>query len=171
MTKKHDTKKIDAKKQTDTTYDELVASREELKEVKEKLLRCYADFDNYKKRNQKDKQYNEFLTKKNYLLELLDIKELLLTALDDNDPKKGLQMLLNRLEKFFESENIKYIDCIENPFNHELHHAVATIDKPEIEDNIIIEEVKKGYRVGDQVLRPSHVIVSKKKCEEKKQNE
>jgi molecular chaperone GrpE len=142
-----------------------------LKEVKEKLLRCYADFDNYKKRIVKDKQVNEYNTKKIYLLELLDIKELLLNALDDNDPKKGLQILLNRLEKFFDSENIKYIDCVENPFDHELHHAVATIDKPEMENNIIIEEVKKGYKVGDQVLRPSHVIVSKKKCEEIKQNE
>ena len=97
---------------------------------------------------------------------LLDIKELLLQALDDNDPKEGLRVLLKKLEQFLEEEHISYINCIGKTFNHSLHHAVTTIEKVDEENNIIIEEVKKGYMVDDQVLRPSHVIVVKNKCEE-----
>ena len=119
----------------------------------------------------KDKEMHEFEIKKIYLSELIDIKELLLQALDDNDPKEGLRILLKNLENFFESEKISYIESIGKQFNHELHHAVTIIDKSDSEENTIIEEIKKGYKVDNKVLRPSHVIVSKKECEEEKNNE
>lgn len=181
MTKKTKSKeKTDTKKSENLTkvkeevtlQKELDKVSQELKNQKDKLLRCYADFDNYKKRIQKEKKSNEHNLKRIYLSELLDIKELFLQALNDDDnPKEGLRILFNKLEQFFESENIKYIECIGKSFNHELHHAVSTIDKLDTEDNIIIEEIKKGYLVGDMVLRPSQVIVSKKKCEEEEINE
>lgn len=171
---KTDTKKSEKQtkvKEETILREELDKVSQELKNQKDKLLRCYADFDNYKKRIQKEKKSNEHDLKKIYLSELLDLKELFLQALDDDDPKEGLRILFNKLERFFESENIKYIECIGKSFNHELHHAISTIDKLDTEDNIIIEEIKKGYLVGDMVLRPSHVIVSKKKCEEEEINE
>ena len=90
---------------------------------------------------------------------------------EDKDPKKGLHVLLNQLEQFFNSENIKYIDCIKKPFDHTLHDAKATVNSSDSEENIIIEEIKKGYMVDDYVIRPSHVVVTKKKCEEETVNE
>ena len=53
-------------------------------------------------------------------------------------------------------------------FDHNLHHAITTIEKDDCEDDIIIEEVKKGYMINEKILRPSHVIVSKKENMEKK---
>lgn len=175
MTKKIEkNENTDAKKSKKSTMksreqelkDEVNNLSTEIKRIKEKLIRCYADFDNYKKRILKENDSSIFKIKKNYLLELLDIKELILKALDDNDPKDGLRIVLKQLEKFFESEKIKYIECIEKPFDHKYHHAVITVEKPDFEDNMVIEEIKKGYLVEDNVLRPSHVVVSKKKCEE-----
>jgi len=138
----------------------------EVKEQKNKFLRCLADFDNYKKRITKERQSTEFQIKKKYLIEIIDIKELILQAIKDNNPKHGLQIILKRLDQFFESENIKYIECIEKPFDFEYHHAMTTVEKNDCEDNTIIEEIKKGYLVEDKVLRPSQVIVAKKICEE-----
>ena len=154
-----------------TVQEELDKVYLDLKNQKDKLLRCYADFDNYKKRVEKEKKSNEHKIKKLYLSEILDIKELFLQVLNDENPKEGLRILSNKLEQFFESEKIKYIECIGKSFNHEMHHAVSTIEMNDTEDNIVIEEIKKGYLVEDLVLRPSHVIVSKKKCEEEEINE
>jgi len=176
MTKKtNNKKKTDAKEskinKEQKLQEELDNLSNELKIQKDKLIRCYADFDNFKKRNQKEKKVNEYNIKKIYLSELLDIKELFLQALEDENPKEGLRILVNKLEQFFESEKIKYIECIGKSFNHEMHHAVSTIEMNDTEDNIVIEEIKKGYLVEDLVLRPSHVIVAKKKCEEEEINE
>jgi len=176
MTKKtKNKKKTDAKEpkidKEQKLLDDLEKLNNELKNQKDKLLRSYADFDNYKKRVEKEKKRNENKIKKIYLAEILDIKELFLQALDDEDPKEGLRILSNKLEQFFESEKIKYIECIGKSFNHEFHHAISTIESDDFEDNIVIEEIKKGYLVEDLVLRPSHVIVAKKKCEEEEINE
>ena len=140
---------------------EIEVLQKELKQQKDKLIRCYADFDNYKKRVLKDKESQAFELKKHYLSELLDVKELLLQSLDDKNPKDGLRIIFNKLEQFLEAENIKYIDCIEKPFDHTLHHAVTTIYKPDKKENTVIEEIKKGYLIEDKLLRPSQVIVSK----------
>jgi molecular chaperone GrpE len=180
MTKKSTEKtKTDAKKSEKNEkktaekklQDENHQLKEDLKNQKDKLIRFFADFDNYKKRVEKERNSSEFQLKKKYLLELLDIKEILLQALDDKDPKEGLRIILNQLEQFFKSENIKYIECIEHPFNHDIHHAVTIVETSDKDDNIIIEEVRKGYLVDNQVLRPAHVIVSKKKCEEELKDE
>ena len=101
-------------------------------------------------------------TKKKYLEELLDIYDLLKKAFDDKNPKNGLKLIINNIEKFLEKEHIKQIKCIGEKFNHNIHHAITTLEKNDCEDNTIIEEIKKGYMLNDKILRPSHVIVAKK---------
>lgn len=135
----------------------------ELKEKEDKLLRSYADFQNLKKRTEKELRLREEEIKKKYILELLDLNELLKKAYDDKDPKEGLKLMINNINNFFEKEQIKSINCIGEKFNHNFHHAITTIEKDNCEDEIIVEEVKKGYMINDKLLRPSHVIVLKKK--------
>ena len=101
--------------------------------------------------------------KRKYLSELIDLNEILKKAYEDKNPKQGLKLILNNLEKFFETENIKYIDCMGKSFDHTVHHAVTIIEKNDCENDTIVEEVKKGYMIGDSLLRPSQVIVAKKK--------
>ncbi|UCF12199.1 MAG: nucleotide exchange factor GrpE [Thermoplasmatales archaeon] len=137
--------------------------KKELKEKNDKHLRVCADIQNYQKRMEKELQRNEDEIKKKYLSELIDINELLKKAYEDKNPKQGLKLILNNLEKFFEKEHIKYIDCLGKSFDHSLHHAVTIVEKNDCENDTIIEEIKKGYIIGESLLRPSQVIVAKKK--------
>ena len=134
----------------------------EIKQKNDKLLRCIADFQNYQKRIEKELICRENEIKKKYLEELINLHELLEKANEDKNPKEGIKLLINNVEKFFEKEQIKPIKCIGKKFDHCIHHAITIIEKNNCEDNTVIEEVKKGYMLKDQLLRPSHVIVAKK---------
>jgi molecular chaperone GrpE len=160
--KSTDIKKDESDKKNDSLKKENKKLKEELKEKEEKLLRSYADFQNYQKRIEKELVIKEEEIKKKYLSELLDLNELLKKAYEDNNPKDGLKLMINNIEKIFEKEQIKCIDCVGKKFDHNLHHAVTTINKDDCEDNLIIEEVKKGYTINEKLLRPSMVIVVKK---------
>ena len=139
--------------------------KEELKSSRDKLLRSLADFQNYQKRIQKELQDVEEETKIKYLNEILDLYELLKKAYEDKNPKQALDLIIKNIESLLQNENIRYIDCIGKPFNHNLHHAITTVNMDGYEDNIIIDEIKKGYMIGDKLLRPSQVVVVKKKQE------
>ncbi|MEA3457259.1 MAG: nucleotide exchange factor GrpE [Candidatus Thermoplasmatota archaeon] len=142
--------------------EEVKSIKQDLKEKEDKLLRSYADLQNYQKRAGKELQINRMELKKKYLTELIDIKELLTSAYEDNNPKKGLKLIIGNLDNFFEREQVKYIDCIGKTFDHNIHHAVNTIEKNDCENETIVEEVKKGYLLNDTLLRPSQVIVAKR---------
>lgn len=137
--------------------------KNQIKQLNDKYLRTLADFQNFQKRSEKELLCNEEEIKKIYIIELIDLYELLKKALKDKNPKEGLKLLINNVEKFMEKERIKAINCIGQKFDHNLHHAITTIEKNECDDDIVIEEVKKGYILDDKLLRPSHVIVTKKK--------
>jgi molecular chaperone GrpE len=145
-------------KKNEKTKTEL---KKELKESEEKLLRSIADFQNYEKRMQKEIKCIEEQTKEKYLSELIDLTELLKKAINDKNPKEALKLMLNNVENFFEKEQIKKIECVGEKFDHNFHHAVTTIEKDDCENNTIVEEVKKGYMIGEKILRPSQVIVAK----------
>jgi molecular chaperone GrpE len=151
------------KKDSNEIKKEIKKLKLELKEKEDKLLRSYADFQNLKKRTEKELKIIEEDVKKKYVLELLDLSELLKKAYEDENPKEGLKLMINNINNFFEKEQIKTINCIGQKFNHNFHHAITTIEKNDCEDQTIVEEVKKGYMINDKLLRPSHVIVSKKK--------
>jgi molecular chaperone GrpE len=136
---------------------------QEIMDKNDKYLRTLADFQNYQKRMEKELQAQKEDIKKKYLLELLDLTELLKKAYEDSDPKSGLKLLLENLDKFLEKEGITYIDCKGKPFNYQLHNAISTIEQSECVDGTILDEIKKGYLVGEKLLRPAHVIVAKKK--------
>jgi molecular chaperone GrpE len=133
------------------------------KNEKDLLLRNIADLQNQKKREDKNYKIETNILKKRYLIEIIDILDLINKAYDDKNPKIGIKLIINQIEKFLDNENIKYIECLGKTFNHKIHHAITTIEKKDCEDEIIIDELKKGYYINDEILRPSHVIVSKKK--------
>ena len=143
--------------------DTLQQLQRELKEKNDKLLRSYADLQNYQKRMEKELAALEDEIKKKYLVEIIDLYEMLKKAYEDNDPKSGLKLLLNNLDALFEREQVKYVDCVGKTFDHEVHHAISTVEKENCIDGEIIKEAKKGYYLGEKLLRPSQVIVAKKK--------
>ncbi|UCD12912.1 MAG: nucleotide exchange factor GrpE [Thermoplasmatales archaeon] len=157
--KKTDTLELKIKK----LKKEVKQLQKDLEEKNDKLLRIHADLQNYQKRMEKELISKEEEIKRKYLAEIIDLNEILKKAYEDKNPKQGLKLILNNLEKFFEKEHIKYIDCMGKSFDYVIHHAVTTVEKNDCESDTIVEEVKKGYMVGDKLLRPSQVIVAKKK--------
>ena len=164
-------KSIENKKQSQNALQEKIKELEEqikklqieVNDKNDKYLRTLADYQNYQKRIEKEINCRGEDLKKKYLFELLDFQELLKKAYEDKDPKEGLKLLINNFNKFFEKEDIKYIECKGKTFDHTFHHAISTMEKDDCVDGTIVEEVKKGYMIGDKLLRPSHVIVVKKK--------
>jgi len=166
-TKQSTRKKKDSNvKKTDNLKKEVEKLKQELKEKDDKLLRSYADLQNYQKRIEKELQHREDDSKKKYLSELIDINEFIKKAYEDSSPKEALKLILHNLNSFFEKEQIKCIDCVGKPFNHNLHHAISTVEKEDCENEIVVEEIKKGYLIDGKLLRPSQVIVAKKKEDE-----
>ena len=165
MIPKHttDKKKDSTSKKPVSLKKEFENLKKDLKEKEQQLLRSFADFQNFQKRMDKELILKEEETKKKYISELIDLKELLKKAYEDNNPKEGLKLMINNIENFFEKEKIKCIDCMGKKFDHNFHHAVTTLEKEDCENDIVIEEVKKGYMINDKLMRPSHVVVSKKK--------
>jgi molecular chaperone GrpE len=143
--------------------EEITKLQIDIKDKNDKFLRTLADYQNYQKRMEKEITCREEDIKKRYLNELLDFQELLKKAYEDNDPKEGLKLLINNFDKFFEKEGIRHIECKGKPFDHTFHHAISTMEQNDCADGTILEEVKKGYMIGDKLLRPSQVIVVKKK--------
>jgi len=68
-----------------------------------------------------------------------------------------------------EKEQIKAIDCVGKSFDHNLHHAISTVEKDNCKNETIVEEIKKGYLIGNKLLRAAQVIVAKKKKADKKE--
>ena len=137
--------------------------KQDIKNKEDKLIRSYADFQNYQKRKEKELQTEKIKIKNNYISEIIDILDLLKNAYNDKNSKKGLKLIILNIEKILEKEQVKYIDCIGKSFDHNLHHAVSTIEKDNCENGIVVEEVKKGYLMGNTLLRPAQVIVANKK--------
>ncbi len=140
----------------------------ELELQKDKYLRLYAEFENYKKRINKDKEEllnygNEALLYE--LLPVIDNLELALkhAAADTNGLAQGVENTLKEFLKVIEKFGVTQVTALGEKFNPELHHAMTQIQRDDVEENIIVEEYRKGYRMKDKTLRPSLVAVSKKK--------
>ena len=143
--------------------EELLQLRTEVNDKNDRYLRTLADYQNYQKRMEKELLACEEEQKKKYLLEILDFQELLKKAYEDPDPKDGLKLLLCNLEKFLQKEGVTAIECKGKPFNHMVHFAISTVEPQNCEEGTIVDEIKKGYMIGEKLLRPSQVIVAKKK--------
>jgi len=150
---------------------EIERLKQELNEKNDKLLRSYADLQNYQKRIEKEIACKEEETRKKYLLEIIDLYELLKKAYENNNPKDGIQAILQNIQHLLEIEQVSVIDCLGKSFDHYCHYAISTIEKNDCKDGQIVDEIKKGYMIGSKILRPSQVVVAKNKNINKKEGE
>lgn len=141
---------------------------EKLKEAEDKYLRVHADFENIKKRLEKEKyQAIDYASEKfaKDLLPVIDTLELALghmqSGADMEKLKEGVQLTLDNLTKVFERHGIKSVSH-EEGFDPNLHEAVMQSASDEHEDNQVIAVLQKGYMLKDRILRPSLVNVCKK---------
>lgn len=152
--------------------------KNEAKDYYDRLLRAHADFENHKKRIQKDKQELIRSIREDIILEFLPVLDNLQRAMNhtkgynSNDPLvEGLNITLNQFHDTLKKFEVSPIDSVSKPFDPNLHEAygqVATNDRP---PNTIMEELQKGYLIKDRLLRPALVMVAVDKSTESGDND
>ncbi|OGF66988.1 MAG: nucleotide exchange factor GrpE [Candidatus Fischerbacteria bacterium RBG_13_37_8] len=139
-------------------------------ELYDRLLRKLADFNNYRKRIEKEKQeYYNFATA-NLMRDILPVVDNFEKAIaqfeNHDDPSfKGIELICRQLEDILRKHGVHAIESNGKPFDPAFHEAVGTGEVEEIDDNIILEEYQKGYMMHDKLLRPSMVRVNVKKMQ------
>lgn len=140
-----------------------VLQADELSSTKEQLLRCLAEYDNYRKRSTREREVT-FTNGVSYaaqkLLPILDALLMASTApCNDEEYKKGIEMLVSKGKDIFEAIGITEIVAQDELFDPELHAAVMQqqSDKP---PGTVLSVLQPGYRCGDKVVRHATVVVS-----------
>src|SRR5580765_2560577 len=161
---------------------ELVASRAELKrlqaevaEAKEAAARRQADFENYRKRVERDRGETHNRMVGDVARKLLPVVDNLTRALDaersvENRESKefrhflhGIELISKQLNDVLESLGITAIEAVGQKFDPHIHEAVVTEPSEEYEPDTVTEEIARGYKMGDRLLRPSMVKVAARK--------
>lgn len=151
----------------DKLNEKINSLTEENEALQDRLLRLQAEFENYKRRTNKErveerKYQSQALA--NELLPVLDNFERALQVEVNEENKsiiEGITMVYNQFLEAFKSEGIEEIETENKPFDPNLHHAVMQVEDDEYESNIIVEELQKGYKLKDRVIRPAMVKVNK----------
>ena len=158
------------KNNQDVLVDEL---KLKLKDTEDKLLRSLAENDNLRKRHDKEIEDNSKYAIKNLSYSLLNVADNLQRALesipnseasglDDNVIKNlviGIKAVEKELIDSLEKHGVTKFDSINQKFNPEIHQAVSKVHD-EKADGTIVEEMQKGFKIGDRLLRPAMVVVS-----------
>lgn len=148
---------------------EIELLKEQLEEQKNKLLRALADFDNYKKRTQSERLQVIQFANETLITELLPVVDNFSRAMAaaekiqvNDELQKGLALVKKQVEDILRKHGAEEILALGKPYDPNFHEAIMQKehDGP---DGIVIEEVQKGYTFHGRVIRPSMVIVSKKK--------
>lgn len=146
---------------------ELEKLQAELQEQQQRTLRVQADFDNFRRRTQKEKEdLGKYASSKliTELLPVIDNFERALQASEENPEfesfSKGVNMIFRQLESVLATEGLSAMKSVGEPFNPEYHQAIMQVESDEFEEGIVVEEVQKGYMLKDKVLRPAMVKVS-----------
>jgi len=145
----------------------------EVAELKDKLLRKAAEFENYKRRTEND-QINlitfaaePFIQK---LLPVIDDFERSLEHVDEaqdiNAIKQGLKLIYDKLMKVLDEQGVKKIEAVGNPFDVDYHEALMQRPDDSVEPHTVLNEIEKGYTYKDKVIRHAKVIVSEEKSSE-----
>ena len=161
-----DAEQENAQKQTEkkakkTKKDaELEKALSELASTKDLLLRTAAEFDNFKKRTEREKTSIAEYAKCNIIKELLPIfdnADRALSAPDGADYAKGLEMIIKQFAALPQKLSISEVATVGDTFDPNLHEAVMHIEDEELGENVVAEVLQKGYMYNDTVLR--HAMV------------
>lgn len=138
-------------------------------EMKDKYLRLFAEFDNYKKRAAKERMEMIKLAGEDIVKDLLpvidDFERALKQVGDSKDMqsvKEGMQLIYHKLLRNLESKGVKQMNALEQDFNADYHEAVTEIPAPS--DKLkgkVIDELEKGYYLNDRIIRYAKVVVGK----------
>ncbi len=153
-------------KEESTKTAEIVEEKEktELAELTDRYKRLFAEFENYKKRNLKEKETLRNMLVSDIMTSILPIIDNLEKAINagtkDTAYEEGIKMVLKQLKDVLAYNGVKEIKTVGEQFDPELHEAVSHVTDEKLGKNIIKEEFRKGYIIGTKVIRHSMVIVA-----------
>lgn len=155
---------------THTQMQELKDKAAKADEYWNRLLREAADFENYKKRAARERQdalkyANEGLLQK--LLPILDNFEMALSAANADGGstdaiKKGVEMIHSQLKSALLESGLEEIDAANKKFDPNFHEAVSQKETADVPEDQVVQQVRKGYKFRDRLIRPATVVVAKK---------
>ncbi|MCR4429838.1 MAG: nucleotide exchange factor GrpE [Tepidanaerobacteraceae bacterium] len=164
--------------QTDASYDDLKQKIEalekalddkqkEIDEYKSRWYRVQADFDNYRKRTQKEIQEIHLYAAEQLIKDILPVVDNFERALDSIEDRegpvyKGIQLIYQQLKNLLERYEVREIEAVGKIFDPRFHEAVMQMESHEHENDTVIEVLQKGYLYHAKVIRPSMVKVAKK---------
>ena len=157
----------------DENIDEIQSLNEKLKICEDKYLRIHADFENIKKRMEKEKYTAISYAHEQFardLLPIIDALDMALNTCDKDDcdvnenlldkVKEGIVLTIEQFKKVFEKHGVELVDMDEG-FNPNFHEAVMQLESKDKKSGEILEVFQKGYKIKDRVLRPAMVSIVK----------
>lgn len=154
--------KVEEKKEQHKKQE--MVPKQDYDELDDRYKRILAEFENYKKRSQKEREnlYSSILG---------DVVEVFLPVVDnlenaakietkDEEYKKGIELVLKQFQDTLSSKGVEEIKAVGETFDPQLHEAVSSIQDGKLGDKEIAEEYRKGYKIGNKVIRHSMVVVA-----------
>lgn len=160
------TEEANSQDEKNNTEDEISKLNKKINELNDSLLRTAAEFDNFKKRTEKEKSQIYSNAATNTIKEFLDVFDSLEKAGEicekqpDHDVSKGIILTINQYKKAFEKLNITEINPLNDIFDPSMHNAVMHIEDDKYAANIVCEVFQKGYKINDNVIRFAMVKVA-----------
>ena len=137
---------------------------QQIEELTDRLKRSMAEFDNYRKRTEKEKSSMYIIGAKDIvekMLPIVDNFERGLAQAPENDPfAEGMKMIYKQMMTAFDEMGVKPIEAVGKDFDPNLHNAVMHVEDESVGENIVVEEFQKGYTYKDFVVRHSMVKVA-----------
>jgi molecular chaperone GrpE len=154
-----------------TPEDRAAALAAERDELKDRMLRIAAEFENWKKRARKEKDDAVAVAKESVLRDMLEVADNLERAtsaqakggdgaVDGAAVLKGVGLVLRVSQQKLERYEVKPFDVAGQPFDPRVHEAVSRVESAEVPSGSVVAELQKGYKVGERLLRPALVSVS-----------
>jgi len=156
----------DSEAQNMDLKQQLEAEKKRSEDCLTRLSYLQADFDNLRKRCDRQIQQVSQYSNERIIIQLLEVVDELelavKTAKNSNNAETlidGVEMTLKRMRKVLEQEGVSAIECEGKPFDPSKHNAIAAIERNDVEICAVLEEVRKGYIMKDKIIRPSIVKV------------
>ena len=158
-------KNIEIEKNLDLKENTILQEKQlELDDLNDRYKRIMAEFENFKKRSQKEKEnlYNSVLG--DIIIGMLPIMDNLDGAVSaeckDEKYKQGVELVQKQFKDFLQENNVEEIKTEGETFDPSLHEAISMVQTPDKQSQEIVQEYRKGYKIGTKVIRHSMVVVA-----------
>jgi molecular chaperone GrpE len=149
--------------------EQLQKLTQERNDFKDQLLRTMADFQNYRKRVRDDQRQIEERANERLIVDLLPVLDNFERAIAGMEAgssldavMEGVRAIDRQFRAILDQQKVQRVKSVGQPFDPEHHDALALVESTEHEEGTILEEVESGYKIGDRVIRPARVRVSRK---------